>query len=152
MLINADKKKMDGSLLHRDLTDSIIRVFYDVYNELGFGFLESVYEEAMVIALRESGLEVTQQAPVPVSFRGQAIGTYQADLIVNRLVIVELKAVRQLAEAHIAQLMHYLRATPIEVGLIMNFGQKPEFKRRVFENPRKAPSDLENTLLGHLFS
>ena len=116
---------MDGSLLHRELTDSIIGVFYDVYNELGFGFLESVYEEAMVIALGEKGLQVEQQIPVPVWFRGQPIGTFAADLIVERSVIIELKAVRQLAEAHSAQLMHYLRATEIEVGLVMNFGLTP---------------------------
>ena len=143
---------MDGSLLHRELTDSIIGVFYDVYNELGFGFLESVYEEAMVIALGEKGLQVEQQIPVPVWFRGQPIGTFAADLIVERSVIIELKAVRQLAEAHSAQLMHYLRATEIEVGLVMNFGLTPEFKRRVFENSRKTQTDPEKPLLEHLFS
>ena len=143
---------MDGSLLHRELTDSIIGVFYDVYNELGFGFLESVYEEAMVIALRAKGLQVEQQVAIPVWFRGQTIGTYEADLIVERSVIIELKAVRQVAEAHIAQLMHYLRATQIEVGLVMNFGHTPEFKRRVFENARKASPDPDKPLLEYLLS
>ncbi len=143
---------MDESLLHRDLTDSIIGVFYDVYNELGFGFLESVYEEAMVIALRDRGLQVEQQVAVPVWFRGQPVGTYEADLIVNQSVIIELKAVRQLAEAHVAQLMHYLRATQVEVGLVLNFGSKPEFKRRVFENARKIGKDPDKPLLEYLFS
>lgn len=130
---------MNGDILHRELTDSIIGVYYEVYNELGFGFLESVYEEAMVIALREKGLKVEQQVAVPVWFRGQSIGTYLADLIVAGVVIIELKAVRQLSDVHIAQLMHYLRATQIEVGLVMNFGQSADFKRRVFENSRKVP-------------
>jgi GxxExxY protein len=128
---------MDGSLKYRELTEIIIGVFYEVYNELGFGFLESVYEDAMVIALEEKGLKVEQQVPIPVWFRGRSLGKFEADLIVERAVIIELKAVSQLIEAHIAQLMHYLRATEIEVGLVMNFGLRPEFKRRAFENARK---------------
>ncbi len=128
---------MDDELIHKDATDSIIRVFYNVYNELGFGFLESIYEEAMVIALREKGLIVEKQVPVPVWFRGRCLGTFAADLIVNNTVIIELKAVSRLVDAHVAQLMHYLRATEIEVGLVMNFGTEPTFKRRVFENARK---------------
>ena len=144
--------KLDGNLLHRELTDTIIGVFYEVYNELGFGFLESVYEEAMVIALRDKGLNVEQQVRIPVWFRGREIGIYEADLIVERSVIVELKAVRQLAETHVAQLLHYLRATKIEVGLVMNFGLKPEFKRRAFENTRKVLSNTDKPLLEYLFS
>jgi GxxExxY protein len=143
---------MDESLLHRGLTDNVIRVFYDVYNELGFGFLESIYEEAMLIALREKGLDVEQQVPVPVWFRGRSLGTFEADLIIDGLVIVELKAVKQLVEAHTAQLMHYLRATTIEVGLVMNFGQKPEFKRRVFENSRKGLDGSKVSLIESLIS
>ena len=137
---------MNDSLKHRELTDTIIGVFYDVYNELGFGFLESVYENAMVISLVEKDLTVEQQAPIPVWFRGRSIGKFEADLIVERAVIVELKAVSQLSEAHVAQLMHYLRATDIEVGLVMNFGQRPDFKRRVFENTRKS-SQPEKSLV-----
>ncbi len=144
--------KMHGSLLHRELTDTIIGVFYDVYNELGFGFLESVYEEAMLIALSEKGLEVKQQVAVPVWFRNREIGIYQADLIVEECVIIELKAVRQLVEAHIAQLMHYLRAMKVEVGLVMNFGLKPEFKRRAFENTRKVQHDPNKPLLEYILS
>jgi len=143
---------MDGSLLHRDLTDTIIRVFYDVYNELGFGFLESIYEEAIVVALREAGLRVEQQVPIPVWFRGRSLGTFEADLLVNGFVIIELKAVKQLVEAHTAQLMHYLRATEIEVGLVMNFGHKPEFKRRVFENSRKGLKVAKVSLIENLLS
>ncbi|MGD9561610.1 MAG: GxxExxY protein [Pyrinomonadaceae bacterium] len=142
---------MDNGLIHRDLTDKIIGTFYEVYNELGFGFLESVYEDAMVIALEEKGLEVGQQISVPVWFRGRSIGTFAADLLVEHRVIVELKAVSQLVEAHVAQLMHYLRATEVEVGLVMNFGLRPEFKRRVFENARKRPTE-PSALLENLFS
>ena len=134
---------MEGSLKHRDLTDKIIGVFYEVYNELGFGFLESVYENAMVIALEEKGLKVERQVLIPVWFRGRPLGTFAADLVVECAVILELKAVTRLIEAHVAQLMHYLRATQIEVGLVMNFGQQPEFKRRVYENARKGSADMK---------
>lgn len=124
-------------MLHHDLTERIIGVFYDVYNELGHGFLESVYETAMSIALREAGLGVAQQVDVPVWFRGQQIGNFYADLLVENLVIVELKAVRSIDPAHEAQLLHYLRATEIELGLLLNFGVRPEIKRKIYDNPRK---------------
>lgn len=125
-------------MLHHTLTEKIIGVFYDVYNELGHGFLESVYETAMVIALREKGLNVEQQVEVPVWFRGQKIGAFFADLVVETVVIVELKAVRAIDPAHEAQLLHYLRATEIELGLLLNFGVRPEIKRKIYDNPRKA--------------
>ena len=143
---------MKGSLLHRDLTDKIIGIFYDVYNELGFGFLESVYEDAMVIALKEAGLRVERQVPTLVWFRNKLLSTFEVDLIVNGLIIIELKAVKQIAEAHIAQLIHYLRATSIEVGLVVNFGHKPEFKRRAFENSRKRSNNDNEPVLKSLFS
>ena len=129
---------METVLKHSELTDKILGTFYEVYNELGFGFLESVYEEAMLIALRAKGLQVEQQLKVPVFFRGANIGNFEADLVVENVVIIELKAVSNLIEAHIAQLLNYLRATDIEVGLVLNFGQRPEFKRRVFDNDRKG--------------
>lgn len=142
---------MDERFKHGDLTDKIIGTFYEVYNELGFGFLESVYEEAMIIALREKGLKVEQQIPIPVWFRGKKIGNFESDLIVNNLVIVELKAVKLIDETHIAQLLNYLRATEIEVGLVLNFGHKAEFRRQAFDNNRKrkpvtAKSMIENLL------
>lgn len=124
-------------MLHHDLTEKIIGVFYDVYNELGHGFLESVYETAMVVALREKGLQVEQQVEIPVWFRSQKIGTFYADLLVEGVVIVELKAVRSIDPSHEAQLLHYLRATEIELGLLLNFGVKPEIKRKIYDNPRK---------------
>jgi len=127
---------------HEDLTERIIGVFYAVYNELGYGFLESVYEHAMAIALREAGFNVVQQPPISVHFRGQTIGEFRADLLVNDEVIVELKAARAIEKAHEAQVMNYLRATKIEVGLLMNFGPNPDFKRFIFDNDRKASRGL----------
>jgi GxxExxY protein len=124
-------------LKHSELTDKIIRVFYDVYNELGHGFLESTYAEAMVVALEASGLAVAYEVPVPVWFRGKKIAQYYADLLVNTTILLELKAARTLEKAHEAQLLHYLRATEIEVGLLLNFGLRPQFRRMLFDNERK---------------
>ncbi len=123
---------------HAELTQAIIGTFYEVYNELGHGFLESVYENSLCIALREKGFEVLQQIAVPVSFRGRLVGDFQADLLVDKLVILELKSCRAIEQAHIAQLLNYLKATEVEVGLLLNFGPRPEFKRVVFGNERKA--------------
>jgi GxxExxY protein len=124
--------------LHADLTHAIIGTFYEVYNELGHGFLESVYENALAIALRSKGFEVHQQIAIPVWFRGTKVGDFDADMLVNKLILLELKTARAIEQAHLAQLMNYLKATEIEVGLVLNFGPKPEFKRAVFGNDRKA--------------
>jgi len=132
--MNADHKDFK----HRELTQKIIGVFYNVYNELGHGFLESVYENAMTLALREAGLDARQQAPAAVYFRGQIVGDFRADLLVENAVIVELKAAKALDSTHEAQLLNYLRATNLEVGLLMNFGPKSEFKRLAFDNERKG--------------
>ena len=132
--MNADKR----GLKHEELTRKIIGVFYEVYNELGQGFLESVYEGAMEIALAEAGLKVERQVPVPVWFRGRQVGDFKADLLVEGLVILELKAVRAFDPSHEAQPLNYLRATQIEVGLLLNFGPKPEFKRFAYDNERKS--------------
>jgi GxxExxY protein len=126
-----------GSLEHGELTEGIIKVFYDVYNELGGGFLESVYVNAMEIALREAGLEVGREMPITVRFRDNVVGDFRADLVVNNQVICELKAASALTPAFSAQVPNYLRATGFEVGLLLNFGPKPEFKRLVFHNARK---------------
>ncbi len=127
-----------SKLQHSDITELIIGGFYQVYNELGYGFLEKVYENAMVMVLKDSGLTVAQQTPINVFFRGEVIGKYEADLVVNDLVIVELKAVRTLSPDHDAQLLNYLKATVYEVGLLLNFGVKAEFKRKAFDNSRKG--------------
>ena len=124
---------------HFELTQTIIGCFYDVYNELGFGFLESVYENSLCIALRSIGLEVHQQIAIPVWFRGKRVGDFDADVMVNRLVLLELKSARAIEQAYLAQLRHYLQATEIEVGLLLNFGPKAELKRVVFGNERKSP-------------
>ena len=106
-------------------------------NELGFGFVESVYREALAISLREAGLDVATEASIPVSYHGQLIGTFRADLIVERRVLLGLKTADQISKAHEAQLLHYLRASIVEVGLIFNFGQTPKFRRMEFRNQRK---------------
>jgi GxxExxY protein len=126
-----------NALKHGDLTEKILGVYYDVYNELGPGFIESVYEKAMAIALREAGLQVQTQFAIPVSFRGQPVGNFSAEVLVNGAVLLELKAVKALDMVHQVQLVHYLKATEIEVGLLLNFGARPEFRRIVFENERK---------------
>src|SRR5688572_6670980 len=122
---------------HSELTKEIIGVFYEVYNELGHGFIESVYENALCLALREKGHEVYQQIAIPVWFRKTQVGDFDADLMVDKLVLLELKVARTLEEAHTAQLLNYLKATEIEVGLLLNFGPRPEFKRVAFGNDRK---------------
>lgn len=124
-------------LKHSALTDKIIGAFYDVYNELGYGFLESVYEEALAIALQEAGLRVQRQVSITVWFRGQDVGDFRGDLLVDGAVLLELKAGRTLDKAHEAQLLLYLRATEIEVGLLLNFGEQPQFRRLLFDNERK---------------
>jgi len=124
-------------LLHEKMTRRIICCFYDVYNELGFGFLESVYQKAVRIALQADGLFVETEKPIPVFFHGHPIGKFEADLVVENLVILELKAAEKLYPVHEAQLLNYLKATTIEIGYLMNFGPKPTFKRLIFDNPRK---------------
>ena len=121
------------SLLHEELTEKIIGAFYKVYNTLGYGFLEKVYENAMKIELNNLGLQVVAQMAVSVYYKGQVVGEYFADLCVENAVIVELKAAETLSEVHEVQLINYLKATGIEVGLVLNFGKNPEFSRRVFE-------------------
>jgi GxxExxY protein len=110
---------------HWDLCHDIVEVFFAVYNELGFGFLEGVYEEALSVALVEAGFTVARQVPTPIWFRGRKIGEYKADLIVNSAVLLELKSARTLEPAHGAQVLNYLRSTDIEVALLLNFGPQP---------------------------
>ena len=123
---------------HKDITEQIIKAFYTVYNTLGYGFLEKVYENAMVIELRKLGLKVVSQARIIVYYAGQEVGEYNADLLVEDAVIVELKAARTLSPANEAQLLNYLKATVYEVGLLLNFGTQPQIKRKVYDNERKG--------------
>jgi len=122
---------------HDELTQQIIGVFYDVYNELGQGFIESVYREAMRLALTQAGLTVETEAPIPVTFRGVVIGIFRADLIVSGSVLVELKVCDALAREHESQTLNYLRATEIEVALLMNFGPTARFRRFTMDNSLK---------------
>jgi GxxExxY protein len=129
----------DSELLHKDITEKILHAFFKVvYPQLGYGFLEKVYENALAIVLQEMDLKVEQQARIGVYFHGQAVGEYFSDLLVEDAVIVELKAARQINDEHLAQLLNYLRATPYEVGMLLNFGLKPDFHRKVFTNERKT--------------
>jgi len=128
---------MKTDLKHGLITDQILKVFYEVYNELGHGFLESVYHRSLVMALKSVGLNVCSKVPIPVWFRGTRVGRFEADILVEKCVLLELKAVRMLDSSHRAQLLNYLRATEIEVGLLLNFGEKPEFKRVIFDNLKK---------------
>jgi len=123
---------------HEQLTEQIIKGFYTVYRALGYGFLEKVYENSLAIQLRKMKLEVVQQAEIKVHYAGVVVGEYYADLLVADAVIVEIKAARALLAEHEAQLLNYLKATPYEVGLLLNFGPKPEIKRKVYDNERKG--------------
>jgi GxxExxY protein len=124
-------------LKHSEITREIIGVFFSVYNELGGGFLESVYVESLAIALSQAGLPVKREKPLTVRFRGEVVGKFRADLIVGDTVLVEVKACSKLNSVHEAQTLNYLRATTLEVGLLLNFGLRPQFRRLLYDNPRK---------------
>jgi GxxExxY protein len=127
-------------LLHRELTEEILHVFFVVYNYLGYGFLEKVYQNAMYLELKERGFQVDAQKKCEVRFKGKVVGEYFADLVVNDLVILELKACESIVEDHKHQLLNYLKTTDIEIGLLLNFGKEPEFCRRIFSNEKKKLS------------
>ena len=122
---------------HEDITERIIAAFYQVYNTLGYGFLEKVYQNALVHETRKRGLRVTPQAKIDVFYDGVQVGDYFADLLVEDCVIVELKAVEQLAAEHEAQLVNYLKGSSIDVGLLLNFGPTPMLRRKVYETARR---------------
>lgn len=131
------KGQSTGSLLHSELTDKIIAAFYAVYNELGYGFLEKVYENAMVEELKSRDIPFRQQVPIQVYYRKAVVGDYFADLLVDDKVIVELKCAETLAMEHEHQLINYLKATGLEVGLLLNFGAKPQIRRKIYTKDRK---------------
>jgi GxxExxY protein len=128
---------MNTNYIHSDITSIIIKAFFNVYNKLGYGFLEKVYENALIIEINKLGLECEKQKSIEVFYDGINVGQYFADIIVNNCVIVELKSTEGLAEEHEAQLVNYLRATNMEVGLLLNFGREAEFKRKAFSNQYK---------------
>jgi GxxExxY protein len=126
----------------KELTDIILKSFYRVYNELGYGFLEKVYQKALLIELQHNGLKCESQRQVKVYYFGQEVGEYYPDLVVNSTIILELKAADGLVIENEYQLINYLKATEIEIGLLLNFGRKPEFRRKVFSNERKRSVDI----------
>jgi GxxExxY protein len=128
---------MSDNYKHSDTTALIIKAFYSVYNQLGYGFLEKVYENAMLIELRKLGLHCIPQHPVEVFYDDIKVGFYIADIVVDNAVIIEIKACETICEEHEAQLTNYLKATDIEVGILVNFGKKPAFKRKVFSTVYK---------------
>ncbi|MDR0233186.1 MAG: GxxExxY protein [Dysgonamonadaceae bacterium] len=127
----------EDELLHKDLTDKIISCFYQVYNDLGYGFLERVYQNALYFALIDEGLECEAEKPIKVYHNDRVVGDYRADLLVENVVLLELKASEELNPANEKQLINYFKATDIEVGLLLNFGKRPQFKRKVFANSNK---------------
>lgn len=123
--------------LHQELTERIIKCFYEVYNTLGYGFLEKVYQRAMMIELAKHELSARSEQPINVSYKGENVGDYSADILVENTIILELKAAQAIVEDHEFQLINYLKATDIELGLLLNFGKKPEIRRKIFTNDRK---------------
>jgi GxxExxY protein len=124
-------------MLHEELTERTIKIFYFVYNQLGYGFLEKVYQNAMLVELKRNGFNCESQKKINVFYQGIRVGEYFSDIIVNDSIILELKASEILVYENECQLINYLRATEIEVGLLLNFGIKPEFRRKYFTNDRK---------------
>ena len=124
-------------ILHKELSKSILKVFYEVYNELGYGFLEKVYQNAMYLELKSQGFKVEPQKQIKVYYKNELVGDFFADLLINDLIILELKACDSLVKSHYVQTLNYLKATNIEIGLLLNFGEKPEIKRLIFTNNRK---------------
>jgi GxxExxY protein len=121
-------------MLHKELTSEILNAFYSVYNALGYGFLEKVYQNALIIELQDRGFNVVSEIPISVYFKDQVVGNYYADILVENKVILELKAAEKLAITHESQLLNYLKATDMEVGLLLNFGKTPTFKRKIYSN------------------
>lgn len=122
---------------HRELTEQIIGIFYAVYNELGYGFLESVYRDSLFLALKQAGIDVQKEVPITVYFRGHKVGDFKADLLVNGVVLLELKAAKAIDPSFEARLLNYLRATHIEIGLLLNLGPRAYFRRVAYSNARK---------------
>lgn len=131
--MNADSEDFK----YRELTEKIIGIFYRVYNKLGYGFLEKVYENAMMKEFKKEDIPAVSQSAIKVVYEDEIVGEYFTDILVDNKVIVEIKAAKSLAIENEAQLLNYLKATEIEVGLLLNFGPKPDFKRKVFDNTRK---------------
>jgi GxxExxY protein len=131
-----NRKKFEGK--HSDLTGKILGAFFQLHKEMGYGFSEKVYQSAFAILLEELGLVVEQQKSIKVYFHNKVVGEFIADMIVNGVVLLELKAIEKLSDAHSAQLLNYLKSTEVEVGLLLNFGPEAEFRRKIYDNSRKG--------------
>ena len=131
----------ERGLKHKDVTERLIGIFFNIYNELGHGFLESVYEQAFSVVLAENKIFLERQIAIPVWFHRIQVGEFRADLLVEKKVLIELKTGRDIDSAWEKQLLNYLRATDVEVVLLFNFGPKAQFRRYAFENDRKNPRD-----------
>ena len=133
-------------VIDNKLTEKIIKAFYDVYNTLGYGFLEKVYENALKLELEKMFLKIKSQVPIKVHYRGEVVGEYFADLLVEDKVIMELKTTEKIRQEHEMQLFHYLKATQIELGLLLNFGTTPEIRRKIWTplNPGKSVQSVES--------
>jgi GxxExxY protein len=124
-------------ILHEELTEEILGAFFEVYNELGYGFLEKVYQNSLFLELKSRGFDVVPQKRCAVYYKGKEVGEYYSDIIVNDLIILELKAKEKIIEEHEIQLLNYLKASSIEIGFVLNFGKKPEFSRKIYSNHKK---------------
>ena len=130
------QKKFEGK--HSDLTGKVLGAFFQIHKEMGFGFSEKVYESTLEVLLRELGMVPERQKEILVYYHGQVVGEYKADMIVNEAVLLEIKSVEKLIEAHDAQLLNYLKSTEFEVGPLLNFGRQAEFHRKIYDNSRKG--------------
>jgi len=130
------QKKFEGK--HPDLTGKIFGAFFQVHKDMGFGFAEKNYEAALEISLKELGLVPVRQKEIKVYYHGEVVGEYKADMIVNDAVLLELKSVEKLIDAHDAQMLNYLKSTELEVGLLLNFGREAQFHRKIYDNSRKG--------------
>ncbi len=119
------------NLIHKEITDKILNAFYTVYGELGYGFLEKVYENALCVELENLGISYEKQKPIQVFYKDKMVGEYFTDIMVENKVIVELKAAETIAKEHEYQLINYLKCSKTEIGLLLNFGKKPEFRRKI---------------------
>ena len=131
-----------STILHEEITSSILKLFYEVYNELGYGFLERVYQNALYLELKNKGLYVEAQKKIMVYYKGIKVGEYYADLLINNEIIIELKACETLMLEHEIQIVNYLKATKMEVGLLLNFGKTPEIKRKIYSNEFKKMNKM----------
>ena len=123
---------MKSGILSKELKEKLIKCFYNVYNELGSGFLESVYEKSLMVEFESIGIKSEYQRSLNIYYKNRLVGEFRADIVVENKIIIEIKAVNKLMPVHEAQLLNYLKATALRVGFLLNFGDRLEFKRKIF--------------------